>query len=141
MSSNSISQLFKKKAAKLKSELGAVCSDKGPYFDGPGDRYVQLFEHGVILGNMKKLTMDKNLICVYGKLFHTWWPNKDAGWLGKPLEDTFKKKDKAGHDIMVQRFENGVIWCRTDGGDDVRWLSWHDWHAISKPKDFSDKHP
>jgi len=56
MSSNSISQLFKKKAAKLKSELGAVCSDKGPYFDGPGDRYVQLFEHGVILGNMKKLT-------------------------------------------------------------------------------------
>ena len=90
---------------------------------------------------MKKLTMDENLICVYGKLYHAWWSDKDAGWLGKPLEDTFKKKDKAGHDIMVQRFENGVIYCRADGGNDVQWLSWHDWHAISKPKDFSDKHP
>lgn len=43
--------------------------------------------------------------------------------------------------LLLQRFENGVIYCRSDGGNDVIWLSWHDWHAISHPKDVNDKHP
>lgn len=139
MSNNSISQLFKKKAAKHKLDLGSARSDVR--FDDEKNWYVQEFEHGVVLGYMKKLTMDKNLLCVSGKLFDAWWGKNDAKWLGKPLEDTFKKTNKEGYEIMVQRFENGVIYCRSDGGNDVIWLSWHDWHAISHPKDVSDKHP
>ena len=139
MSEKSIPQLFKKKVDEHASDLGVAVSDV--YFDAPNNRYVQMFEHGVILGYMKKLTMDDNLICVYGKLFHAWWNNKGAEWLGKPLEDPFKKTNLDGYEIIVQRFENGVIYCRADGGDDVLWLSWHDWHAISHPKDVSNDHP
>ena len=139
MSNKSISQLFKKKADEYASYLGVILEEV--HFDAPKNRYVQLFEHGVILGYMKKLTMDENLICVYGKLFHAWWGNKGAEWLGKPLEDLFRKTNAEGYEIMVQRFENGVINCRSDGGNDVQWLSWHDWHVISHPKDVSDKHP
>ena len=139
MSDKNIPRLFKKKVDEHASDLGVALSDV--YFDAPKNRYVQLFEHGVILGHMKKLTMDDELICVYGKLFHAWWNNKDAEWLGRPLEDLFRKTNAEGYEIMVQRFENGVINCRSDGGNDVQWLSWHDWHAISHPKDVSNKHP
>lgn len=139
MSNKSISQLFKKKANAYASYLGVLIDDV--HFDPPMNRYVQLFEHGVILGYMKKLTMDKNLICVYGKMFHAWWGNNGAEWLGNPLEDTFTKTNKEGYEIMVQRFEHGVINCRSDGENNVQWLSWHDWHVISHPKDVSDKHP
>jgi len=139
MSDKNIPRVFKKKADEYASYLGVLLEDV--HFDAPKNRYVQQFEHGVILGYMNKLTMNKNLICVFGKLFHAWWGKDDAKWLGKPLEDTFKKTNKEGYEIMVQRFENGVIYCRSDGGNDVIWLSWHDWHAISHPKDVSDKHP
>lgn len=139
MSNKSISQLFKKKADEYASYLGVLIDDV--HFDPPMNRYVQLFEHGVILGYMKKLTMDKNLICVYGKLFHAWWGNNGAEWLGNPLEDTFTKTNKEGYEIMVQRFEHGVINCRSDRGNDVQWLSWHDWRAISKPGAKGDTAP
>ena len=139
MSNKSISQLFKKEAGEYASYLGVLSEDVR--FDQPMNRYVQLFEHGVILGYMKKLTMDENLICVYGKLFHAWWGNNGAEWLGNPLEDTFTKTNKEGYEILVQRFEHGVINCGSDGGNDVQWLSWHDWHVISHPKDVSNKHP
>ena len=139
MSDKTISQLFNEKAKEYASDLGVATS--AVKFDEDNNWHAQEFEHGVILGYMKKRTMNKNLICVYGKLFHEWWKNKDAVWLGKPLEDTFTKTNKEGYEIMVQRFEHGVINCRSDGGNDVQWLSWHDWHAIAKPKDTSDKHP
>ena len=139
MSEKSIPQLFKKKNNEYSSHLDVAVSDV--YFDVPNNRYVQLFKQGVILGYMKKLTMDDNLICVYGKLFHAWWNNKSAEWLGKPLEDPFKKTNFDGYEIIVQRFENGVIYCRADGGDDVLGLSWHDWHAISHPRDVCNAHP
>ena len=139
MSDKNIPRLFKKKAGEHASDLGVALSDV--HFDALNNRYVQLFKHGVIIGHMNKLTMSKRLICVYGKLFHAWWDNKDAEWLGKPLEDLFTKTNAEGHEIMVQRFENGVINCRSDGGNNVQWLSWHDWHVISHPKDVSNKHP
>ena len=139
MSDKNIPRLFKKKFDEHESDLGVAISDV--YFDAPNNRYVQLFEHGVILGHMKKLTMDDKLICVYGKLFHAWWDNKGAEWLGKPLEDLFRKTNAEGYEIMVQRFENGVINCRSDGGNDVQWLSWHDWHAISRPGDTKNTPP
>ena len=139
MSDKNIPRLFSKKVAEHASDLGAARTPV--HYDAPNNRYVQLFDNGVILGHMNKLTMNSQLICVYGKLFHAWWPNKGAEWLGKPLEDLFRKTNREGYEIMVQRFENGVIYCRSDGVGDVHWLSWHDWHAISRPKDIGNKHP
>lgn len=57
MSNKSISQLFKKKADEYASHFGVLLEDV--HFDAPKNRYVQQFEHGVILGYMKKLTMDE----------------------------------------------------------------------------------
>lgn len=139
MSDKNISRLFKEKADKHASDLGKAISDVD--FKSQQDCHVQRFENGVILGYMKDLTMDDKLICVYGKLFHAWWNKQEAEWLGKPLEDIFMKKNREGYEIMVQRFENGVINCRSDGGNDVQWLSWHDWHAISCPGDNEDSVP
>ena len=139
MSDKTLSQMFKEKADEYASDLGAAKSKVE--LDNQKNYHYQLFEHGVILGFMKGLKNCDKLICVYGKLFHVWWNNKGAEWLGKPLEDLFRKTNAEGFEIMVQRFENGVINCRSDGGNDVQWLSWHDWHAISHPKDYSTKHP
>lgn len=139
MSKKTIAQWFAEKVKGKEDVLGAA--EGKVYLDNPKDIHYQLFQHGIVLskqGNINKLS---DLVCTYGKLFHVWWKNKDAEWLGNPLEDLFKKTDAAGHEIMVQRFENGVINCRSDGGNDVQWLSWHDWHAISHPKDNSDTHP
>ena len=140
MSAKTPAQIFNKKAKEFESDLGAAVS--GVTYDAQKNRFYQLFERGVILGLMKKgSTMDEKLICVHGKLFHAWWNFKESEWLGNPLEDLFRKNNREGQEIMVQRFENGVIYCRSDGVGDVQWLSWHDWHVISHPTDVSGKHP
>ena len=139
MSTKTVAQLFHDKQAKYASELGKAL---GPVeFDNKNNRHVQRFENGVILGRLNKLKIKKELICVYGKLFHAWWEKPGAAWLGEPLEDLFKTTNAEGFEIMVQRFEKGVIDCRSDGGNDVQWLSWHDWWAISKPGCHKDTAP
>ncbi len=145
----SIAQLFAKKAAPLQAVLGAK---QGKItFEEDKNRHQQLFEHGVIIGKVVNVTKLSQLTCTYGKLFSAWWGNSDAKWLGEPLEDLYEttnlkwdssaKKRIEGDKIMVQRFEHGVSWCRSDGSDNVQFLSWRDWHAISLPGDDSDKHP
>jgi hypothetical protein len=142
-----IAQLFAKKAAPLEAVLGAK---QGKItFDEDKNCLFQLFEHGVVIGKFDAAKLSQ-LTCTYGKLFSAWWGNSGAEWLGEPLEDLYEttnfkwdfsaKKRIEGDKIMVQRFERGVIWCRSDGSDDVRWLSWRDWHAISRPGDEGDKH-
>ena len=139
MSTKTVAQLFHDKQAKYAAELGKAL---GPVeFDNKNNRHVQRFENGVILGHLNKLKIKKELICVHGKLFHAWWEKSDAAWLGEPLEDIFKTTNAEGYEILVQRFKKGVINCRADGVNDVQWLSWHDWRAISKPGAKGDTAP
>ena len=148
MSKKSIAEWFAEKAA-IKEALLGKAQDK-VVFDTIKNRHYQLFEHGVIIGKVVDVTKLSHLTCTYGKLFSAWWGNPGADWLGEPLEDLYEttnlkwdfsaKKRIEGDKIMVQRFERGVIWCRSDGSDDVRWLSWRDWNAISEPGNNSDKH-
>lgn len=138
MSKKSIAEWFAEKAASVEALLGKA-QDK-VVFDTIKNRHYQLFEHGVIIGKVVDETKLSHLTCTYGKLFHIWWGNKDGDWVGAPLEDLYETTNFAGAQIMVQRFEHGVIWCRSDGSDDVHWLSWRDWNAISEPGNNSDKH-
>ena len=139
MSTKTIAQLFAKKAQGKEAVLGAAVGKV--VYDNEKNRHFQLFEHGVIIAKVVNVTRLSQLTCTYGKLFHAWWGNKDAAWLGEPLEDLFETTNAEGFQIMVQRFEKGVINCRSDGANDVQWLSWRDWHAISRPGDKSSDAP
>ena len=149
MSKKTIVQMFAEKAAPLEAVLGAKQGEV--ILDNGKNRHYQLFEHGVIIAKVIDVSKLSHLTCTYGKLFHAWWSNPEAAWLGDPLEDLYEttnfkwdsdKKEQIGGDpIMVQRFERGVIWCRSDGSDDVHWLSWRDWHAISRPGNKKDTAP
>lgn len=139
MSKKIIAELFAEKAAPVDALLGKAQGKV--ILDNKKNRHYQLFEHGVIIGKVVDVTKLSHLTCTYGKLFHAWWGNPGAAWLGEPLEDLYETTNAEGFQIMVQRFEKGVINCRSDGANDVQWLSWRDWHAISRPGDDSDKHP
>ena len=139
MSKKTIAQLFAEKRKGIETVLGSAKGEVN--IDNRKDRFYQEFENGVILSKDRNIDNVSDLICTYGKLFHAWWGNSGAEWIGEPLEDLFKTKNKEGHEIMVQRFENGVINCQSDGGNDVQWLSWHDWWAISKPGCHKDTAP
>lgn len=139
MSKKIIAELFAEKAAPVDALLGKAQGEV--ILDNKKNRHYQLFEHGVIIGKVVDVTKLSHLTCTYGKLFHAWWGNPGAAWLGEPLEDLYETTNAEGFQIMVQRFEKGVINCRSDGANDVQWLSWRDWHAISRPGDDSDKHP
>ena len=139
MSQKSIAELFAEKAKPLETVLGKALTDV--VLDNQKDRHYQLFEHGIILEHRKPVSKLSHLTCTYGKLFHIWWGNKGGEWVGAPLEDLYETTNFAGDQIMVQRFEHGVIWCRSDGSDDVHWLSWRDWHAIARPGNKKDTAP
>lgn len=139
MSKKIIAELFAEKAAPVDALLGKAQGEV--ILDNKKNRHYQLFEHGVIIGKVVDVTKLSHLTCTYGKHFHAWWGNPGAAWLGEPLEDLYETTNAEGFQIMVQRFEKGVINCRSDGANDVQWLSWRDWHAISRPGDDSDKHP
>ena len=139
MSKKTIAQLFAQKIAGKEAVLGAALGDV--VLDNQKDRHYQLFEHGIVLSKQRNVDKLSNLVCTYGKLFHAWWGNPDAAWLGNPLEDLYETTNAEGFQIMVQRFEKGVINCRSDGANDVQWLSWRDWHAISRPGDNRDTPP
>ena len=148
MSTKSIAEQFAQKAQGKEAVLGAALGEV--VLDNKKNHHLQLFEHGVIIAKVVNPTKPSHLTCTYGKLFHAWWGNSGAEWLGEPLEDLYEttnfKWDSAaqkrfeGDKIMVQRFERGVIWCRSDGSDDVHWLSWRDWNAISEPGNQRDKY-
>ena len=138
MSKKTIAQLFALKAQDNSDVLGAATGQVD--FDNEKNRLFQLFEHGVIIAKVVNPTKPSHLTCTYGKLFHAWWGNSGAEWLGEPLEDLYETTNYEGVQIMVQRFEKGVINCRSDGANDVQWLSWRDWNAISEPGNQSDKH-
>ena len=141
MSKKTLPDLFADKAAKSGQELGKARGEI--IFDNAKNRHYQLFEHGVIIDLADKVGSKPKLVCSYGILFDQWWEKDNAAWLGNPLEDVYETTDRQGITIKVQRFDNGVIWApncgRVDGG--VGWLSWRDWHAISRQGDDSDKHP
>lgn len=149
MSKKSIAEWFAEKATPVEALLGKAQGEV--ILDNNKNRHYQLFEHGVLIGKVVDVTKLSHLTCTYGKLFSAWWGNLGADWLGEPLEDLYEttnlkwdfsaKKRIEGDKIMVQRFEHGVGWCRSDGSDNVQFLSWRDWHAISLPGDDSDKHP
>ncbi len=139
MSSKTIAQLFAQKTQGKEAVLGAATGEV--VFDNKKNRHFQLFEHGVILAKVVNPTKPSQLTCTYGKLFHAWWGNPGAAWLEEPLEDLYETTNAEGFQIMVQRFAKGVINCRSDGANDVQWLSWRDWHAISRPGDNRDTPP
>jgi hypothetical protein len=139
MSKKTVAELFAEKVAaneaSLGKELGAV------EWDNQKNRHFQRFERGIVLGCHNAPANIADLICTHGRLFAAWWNQPGAVWLGEPLEDLYETTNYDGFTIMVQRFEKGVIWCRSDGSEDVNWLSWRDWHAISKPGDKKSDHP
>ena len=133
MSKKTVAELFAGKAVANESVLGKELGAVG--WDNKKNRHFQRFEHGIVLGRRGAPADKSDLICTHGRLFAAWWEQPGAAWLGEPLEDLYETTNHEGFAIMVQRFENGVIWCRSDGTGDVNWLSWRDWHAISKPGD------
>lgn len=139
MSKKTVAELFAEKVAaneaSLGKELGAV------EWDNQKNRHFQRFERGIVLGCHNAPADTSDLICTHGRLFAAWWNQPGAVWLGEPLEDLYETTNLEGFTIMVQRFEKGVIWCRSDGTEDVNWLSWRDWHAISRPGDKKSDHP
>ena len=114
-------------AAKLGKAAGEIETDV------PRERIFQRFQHGVVIGRLNHVNSPDDLIVSYGKLYEAWWDQPNANWLGMPLEDPYEASGRDGS-IMVQRFSEGVIWCRSDGSGDVHRLSWRDWSAISHPK-------
>ena len=145
MSKVTVAKLFADKVAKVSKASNSespIGKEIGPIeFDSSKDRHYQRFVHGVILGRKNDLAKDSDLICVYGRLFDAWWEKPDAAWLGEPLDDLYETTSAEGFGLMVQRFEKGVIWCRSDGADGIHWLSWRDWHAISRPGNNKDTPP
>ena len=133
MSRKTIAQLFGDKAAQNTAVLGNPLGKIE--FDSEKDRHFQRFEHGILLGRFNNLASLSDLLCIHGMPFDSWWEKPGAAWLGDPLEDLYETKNFEGADIAVQRFENGVMWGRSDGTGEVHWLSWRDWHAISRPGD------
>ncbi len=138
MSTKTIAELFNLKAQGKAANLGGALGEV--VFDNKKNRHFQLFEHGVIIAKKVNPKKSSDLSCTYGQLFHAWWEKPNAAWLGTPLEDLYETTNHDGVKIMVQRFENGVIWCPSDGSGGITWLSWRDWNAISEPDNQSDKH-
>lgn len=138
MSKKTPTDLFAAKAKKFEASLGEALGKLE--YDNDKNRHFQRFEHGIILGRFNDISKDSDLICIYGRLFDAWWRKPDAVWLGEPLEDLYETTNYEGFQLMVQRFENGVISCRSDGSYGVNWLSWRDWNALSEPGNKSDKH-
>lgn len=127
-----IVQLFANKASQCGSDLG---SPVGPVeFDNDKNRHFQRFEHGVIWGKFNNITSPSDLICSYGRLFDE-SANPAASWLGQAIEDPYESSDFHENELLVQRFEHGVIWCLKNGEGNACFLSWRDWHAISRPCD------
>ena len=110
MSKKIIAELFAEKAAPVDALLGKAQGKV--ILDNKKNRHYQLFEHGVIIGKVVDVTKLSHLTCTYGKLVHAWWGNPGAAWLGEPLEDLYETTNAEGFQIMVQRFEKGVINCR-----------------------------
>ena len=88
MSTKTIAQLFALKAQDNSDVLGAATGQVD--FDNEKNRLFQLFEHGVIIAKVVNPTKPSHLTCTYGKLFHAWWGNPGAEWLGEPLEDLYE---------------------------------------------------
>ena len=136
--SKTLKQLFAEKASEIKQALGAPTSDV--HFNDSLDRFEQRFEHGIIVSKTREVRKVSSLIYAHGRLYDAAWSSGGA-WLGIPLEDPYETKNGEAKDIEVQRFERGVIWCRVDGSEGVAWLSWRDWHAVSRPGDDKETSP
>ena len=123
-------ELFDQKSECKKDVLGEAMG--AIFYDPPKDRLCQKFKNGVVMG-VRSANKLADLICIRGRIFDAY--EKNAGWLGAPLADEYETINSEGVQIIVQRFESGVVWCPSDGSGDVSKLSWRDWHAVSRPDD------
>ena len=123
-----IQNLFGHKASKTADVLGRATGEV--FFNAAKDCFEQRFEQGVIVSKSHTPKSARDLVASFGRLYEFAW-SADNAWLGKPLKDPCKKKNRQGFDVFVQHFEEGVIWCRCDGGEGVNCLSWHDLNVIS----------
>lgn len=140
MSAHTISQLFGEKASAVKPDGSLGDAVEAVRFDHVMNRFEQRYACGLIVSKSPAPKSGKDLIVSFGPLCRA-ASSPGGAWLGAPLEDVYVAVNAENYEIFVQRFEKGVIWCRKDGYSEVNWLSWRDWHAISRPGDKGDGIP
>lgn len=140
MSTQTIREQFNAKAAKAKPKDFLGTATEQVRFNDEKNRFEQRYTNGIIVSKSPSPKNKDDLIFSFGPLFNAAW-SQGGAWLGDPLEDVYEACNYDGKEVLVQRFKKGVIWCRKDGVDRVNWLSWKDWHMISRPGNNKDSIP
>ena len=128
-------QLFHTKAQQANAVLKTIGKSLGNPPSGfdtdrNNGRRKLVFEYGEITETKDNATCLADLAVSYTP-FSEFIANNKHHWLGKPVEDFYSAQNGAGRRIVVQRYENGVVWW--DGQSGPCCLGWHDWHAIAWP--------
>ena len=140
MSTPTTREQFNAKATKAvpKDFLGTATEQVR--FNDEKNRFEQCYTNGIIVSKSPSPKKKDDLILSFGQLFNAAW-SQGGAWLGDPLEDVYEARNLEGDEVLVQRFKKGVIWCRKDGAGEVMYLSWRDWHMISRPGNNKDSIP
>ena len=129
-----IPELFNTKAQQANAVLKTIdklLGDPSPLIVNPDNgRRKQVFADGEIIEKVDNAQSLSDLAISY-KPFSDFVNNNGHQWLGDIIEDFYPAKNGAGKSIVVQRYQNGVIWW--DGQSSPNVISWHDWHAIGFP--------
>lgn len=127
-----IPELFNTKAQQANAVLKTIdklLGDSSPLIVNPDNgRRKQVFADGEITEKVDNAQSLSDLAISY-KPFSDFVNNNGHQWLGDIIEDFYPAKNGAGKNIVVQRYQNGVIWW--DGQNEPCCLAWHDWHAIA----------
>ncbi len=129
-----ITGLFQTKAQQTNVILGTIGKSLGnpsPLgVNQKNGRREQVFANGEIA---EKVDNAQNLadLAISYKPFSEFIARNGYHWLGDPIEDFYSAKNGAGRSIVVQRYDNGVVWW--DGQSEPCCLGWHDWHVIAWP--------
>ena len=140
MSTQTIKDQFNAKAKSVPEGLLGTATESDVRFNNEKNRFEQRYANGIIVSKSSSPKSKKDLIFSFGQLFNAAW-SKGGAWLGDPIEDIYEARNLQGDEVLVQRFKKGVIWCKKDGTSSVNWLSWKDWHMISRPGDNKDSIP
>ncbi len=128
-----VATLFSEKAQQANAILGTIGMSLGnpnPLHILPDARRYQTFENGVIGEKVNNATRLADLEIIYTP-FSSFIDKGNHKWLGNAIEDFYSAQNGAGKSIVVQRYENGVVWW--DGQSEPCCLGWHDWHVIAWP--------
>ena len=128
-----IAGLFLTKAQQANAILGTIGKSLGnpsPLGVNPKNgRREQVFADGEIAEKVDNAQSLADLTILY-RPFSTFINNNGHHWLGPIIEDFYSAKNGGGKSIVVQRYQNGVIWW--DGQQDNPYvLGWDDWKAIA----------